>query len=225
MQLEQAERKLEESKNQLSRLRGRENLLASEEKLKAGMVNVKVDKGSTSPYQTISHPPENQSGSVLEPLQGSVKSSRKSEVNRKGGHSETVIQNSEGSSQNKTMSRTQNVTPSVNPVTPQSSKSYSGIKTSNDTVSVPIPTHTNTVKSSGVRSRKISHEQDCSDVQSKGTKRKFGNAVTCHGFNFTCLFELIAAITISVTQLLQILHDSCLRQVINHLQSKKSMKT
>ncbi|XP_074346085.1 uncharacterized protein LOC141684844 [Apium graveolens] len=172
-ELEQAERKLEESKNQLSRLRGRHNLLASEEKLKAGMTNVKVEKGSTSPYQIISHSPENQSGSVLEPSHVSVKSSKKSEVHLKGVHSDTVIQNSKGSSQNKTIFRTQIVTPSLNPVTPQSSKSHLVTKTSNGSVSVPIPAHANTVKSSGAKSRKISYEQDSGDIQSKGTKRKF----------------------------------------------------
>lgn len=196
MQLGQSERKLEETKNQLSRLQGQHNILTSRDKLEAGMVNVKVQKRSTNPYQIIPHSAGNQSGSVLEPVQGSVKSSKES-----GG---TVIQNS--SIQNKTKPRTQIVVPSINTVTPQSSKSHLGAKASNGSVSV--PTHANTLKSSGLNSRKISSEQDSVNMQSKGTKRKFGNAVTCYGYNFTCLFDFIAAVIFSVTKLLLILHNT-----------------
>lgn len=170
-ELEQSERKLEETKNQLSRLRGKHNLLVSREKSECGMVNVKAEKGSASPYQSIPHSPENQSRSGLEPWKGSVQSSKKSEVDVKGVSGGTVIQNSEGSSQNRTKSRTHIVIHSMNPVTPQSSKSHLGTKASNGSVS--NPTHASAVKSSGVKSRKSSYEQDSVDIQSKGTKRKF----------------------------------------------------
>lgn len=173
MQLEQSQRKLEESKNQLSRLRGQNNCL-SKENSDAGNVNIKVEEGLTSPCQYIQQSLEKQSKSIPVPLQDNVKSSKKSQEDVRGVSSGTLLQSNERSSENKAKRRPEVVLPALNSVTPQLSKSHMGTKASNGAVLTP----TSTVKVSGVNSSKVSSGQELENPQSKGTKRKIGIAIT-----------------------------------------------
>lgn len=187
MQLEQSQRKLEETKNQLSRLRGQKNILASRENSDVVKEKIKAEVGST-PCQYTPQSPEIQSNSII--LQDSVKSSKKSQVDVRGVSSGTLLQSSERSSENKAKRRPEVVIPA------QPSKSHMGTKASNGSDSTPA--HANsTAKVSVVNPSNISSGLELVDIQSKGTKRKIGNAVTC-------LFETIPTIIIFARQLLLI---------------------
>lgn len=192
MQLEQSQRKLEETKSQLSRLRGKHNLTSSKNIREDGISNVKVERRSTSPAHISSDSPQNWSQLKLEQRQDSAKSSKNSQgdvKSEKRSSSSTFLQISEGSSQNKTQSRPQIVIPAVNPILSQTMKGHLGNKASNGSGLRPsesASTHTNSnVKLKGDKSCKISSEQEAVGIQAKGTKRKFGNAFTCFSFYFT----------------------------------------
>ncbi|XP_074375573.1 uncharacterized protein LOC141717422 isoform X2 [Apium graveolens] len=169
-ELEQSQRKLEETKNQLSRLRGQNNFLASKENSDVVKVKIKVEEGSTSTCQYIPQSPENRSKPILVPLQDSVKSSEKSQVDVKGVSSGILLQSSERSSLNKAKRRPEVVIPALNSEIAQPSKFHVGNKASNGSDSTPA--HANrTAKVSDVPS-KISSGKELVDIQSKGTKRK-----------------------------------------------------
>lgn len=200
MQLEQSQRKLKETKDQLSRLRGQKNLLVSRENSDVVKVKIKVEDGSSSPCQYIPQYPENQSKSILVPLQDSVKSSKKSQVDVKGVSSGILLQSSERSSENKAKRRPQVVIPALNSEIAQPSKFHIGTKASNGSNSTPA--HANiTAKVSEVNPSKIFCGQELVDIQSKGTKSKTGNAVTC-------LFETVPRTIISARQLLLISYNT-----------------
>uniref|UniRef100_A0A164XF72 Uncharacterized protein n=1 Tax=Daucus carota subsp. sativus TaxID=79200 RepID=A0A164XF72_DAUCS len=168
-QLELSQKRLEESKNQLSGLRGQHYIPASREN--SDLSTLKVEEES-SPPGYCPRSPGNQFMSISVPEEESIRSSKKAQVNLRGASSGTVLQSSGTSSQNKAKLRPEVVVPAPNPVVPQSSKSHMGTKSSDGSGST--PTHANcTVKVSGAKPSKISSGKELLNIQAKGTKRKF----------------------------------------------------
>ncbi|XP_052184051.1 uncharacterized protein LOC127796045 [Diospyros lotus] len=136
-QLDQAERRLEDSESKLARLRGRSTITSFNNSKGDVSKNVKVECRSTSP-----------------------------------------IQITETSSQSQSLSRPQLLIPAANPKISQPMRMVgSGTKASSGSHAedrISGLNHIDSVsKQKGDKSHKISSEQEASEIQTKGTKRKF----------------------------------------------------
>ncbi|KAM7483512.1 hypothetical protein LguiB_008095 [Lonicera macranthoides] len=173
MQLDQAERRLQDSQTKLACLRNRDNV--SKNPRGDNMKDVKVERRSPSPTQVGEDNSLNQPQSKQQLTQDNVKSIKNSLGNgvkdvKLEQRSTSTFQTSEGS-QNKPLSRPQLVIPAVNPKISQPIKmSESGPKASSGSGS---RASYSSVKLKGDISHRTAPEQDTVETPAKATKRKF----------------------------------------------------
>lgn len=140
MQLEEAEKRLQDSQSKLARLRGRDNAVSSRSSPANGTKSVKVERRSTSP-----------------------------------------IPIDEGSSRNKSLSRTELLIPAVNPKISTSIKStWSGPKdpTGCSAQASPATNSNSAVKLKSDKSHRNSSDSEVVEARDRGTKRKLGNILS-----------------------------------------------
>ena len=169
MQLEEAERKLEDTQNKLARHRGQKTSNASKQ-LTNGRKELDVER-SKSPMTV--------------PESSQKQSQRQDDVKASGDNLNVTRRPSsppyrnEGSSPDQTRSRPQILIPSVAPNISQRKTKESANKHPSNSA-LPTPTLVNTpAKSKGEKASKISSELD-STTQPKSTKRKHGLSSLLH---------------------------------------------
>ncbi|CAK9182387.1 unnamed protein product [Ilex paraguariensis] len=181
-QLDQAERRLEETHVKLARHRGRDKVMSSKGSVGNGMKEVNAEQRSTSPTQISEghsqRPPQSRPQLVQEnvkPSKNSLKEGVKEvKLERR---SSSPIQISEDSSKSHPPSKPRLVIPAVNPkVSPPTKMAEFGSKINTGSSSrtcASVPTHTDSiVKQKGDKFQRISSEQEAVETQAKGTKRK-----------------------------------------------------
>ncbi|KAK9187883.1 hypothetical protein WN944_019282 [Citrus x changshan-huyou] len=134
-QLEEAEKRLEDSQSKLARLRCQDNVVSSRSSPANGTKSVKVERRSISPVRI-----------------------------------------NEGSSRNKSQSRTELLIPAVNPKISEPIKStWSGAKdpSGSSTQASPAAHSIGIVKVKGEKSHRNSSDSEIVEVRDRGTKRKF----------------------------------------------------
>lgn len=184
MQLDQSQRKLEETKAQLARLRGQHNLAPSQKVKDDDISKVKTERRSISPTNNRSDSPQQRCQLKLEQRPDSAKPSKNLQrdvKDEKGSSSTTSLQINDGSSQKKNQSKPQIVIPAVNRILPQPINGHSGniSNCSGLRPSEPVTANPNSsAKSRGDKSCKISSEQEAVGIHAKGKKRKFGIALS-----------------------------------------------
>lgn len=140
LQLEEAEKRLEDSQSKLARLRCQDNVVSSRGSPANGTKSVKVERRSVSPLHI-----------------------------------------NEGSSRNRSQSRTELLIPAVNPKISEPIKStWSGVKdpSGSSTQASPAAHSIGIVKVKGEKSHRNSSDSEIVEVRDRGTKRKFGNILT-----------------------------------------------
>ncbi|KAK6147984.1 hypothetical protein DH2020_018896 [Rehmannia glutinosa] len=178
LQLDEAEKRLDDTQNKLARLRGWNVVKASKNSSngREGREEVKVERRSASPMKMSESPSQKQSQhKTLHQRQDAVKPSGDNlNLSRRPP---SPFQKDENSSQNQIKSRPQLVIPSVNPNISQPLKTKEpGNKSSSGSGSLSTPstsTYVNSVaKLKGEKTHKKSSEQETMETQPKGTKRK-----------------------------------------------------
>ncbi|CAK9186896.1 unnamed protein product [Ilex paraguariensis] len=179
-ELDQAERRLEDTQSKLAQHQGRDNVTSSKGSVGNGMKEVKVEQTSTTPFQITEGPSPGHSQSRTQLLQGHMKSSKNSlkegvqDVKLEQRSSRTT-QNTEDFSRNHPQSSPQLVIPAVNPRLSQPRKMTKfGHKANNGSGSRPSTSFpTPVIKLGGDKFQRIFSEEEVVEIQSERAKWKF----------------------------------------------------